>query len=81
MTNEEFPNLVLQHFQKVSEKLDSVDRRQTKLELLIETEVAEITQALFEANQVQEERYKHVMERPDSIEIDTGYLVSRVATL
>ena len=48
MTNDEFQNLVLQHFQKVYEKLDSVENRltsvenrQTKLETKIETDIAE----------------------------------------
>ena len=32
MTNDEFQNLVLQHFQKVYEKLDSVENRLTSVE-------------------------------------------------
>lgn len=48
MTNEEFQNLVLQHFQKVYEKLESVNDRiidveksQLKLETKIETDITE----------------------------------------
>lgn len=88
MTNDEFQSLVLQHFQKVYEKLDSIDKRQTKLETKIETDIAEKIHVLFEANQVQEERHNLVMERLNNmderlngIEIDTGYLVARVARL
>ena len=92
MTNEEFQGLVLQQFNKVFEKLDSLETRltsvekvQLRLETRIENEVIDNIRALSDGfdlrgNQI-ENLKKHLDERFDSIEIDTGYLVSRVARL
>lgn len=99
MDNEKFQELVLQQFDKVFEKLGSVDNRldsmesrmesvkkgQLRLESRMESEVINKIGALFDGHSLRGEQIenlkKHFDERFDSIEIDTGYLVSRVARL
>lgn len=95
MDNERFQELVLQqlkvltegqsnmenHLEKLEHKTDRIDSGLLKLETRIENEVIEKVRALFDARQVQEDKLGHISEKLDSIEIDTGYLVSRVARL
>jgi len=52
-----------------------------KLELRMENEVIEKIHALFDAREVTNDNFVKIMEKLDSIEIDTGYLVSRVSRL
>ncbi|MEW6698651.1 MAG: hypothetical protein AB1341_15145 [Bacillota bacterium] len=92
MTNEEFQNIMIQQFNKVFEKLDTMETRltslekgQLRLETRMENEIVEKIRGLsdgfeFRGDQI-ENLKKHIDERLDSIEIDTGYLVSRVARL
>lgn len=46
----------------------------------MENEVIKI-HALFDVREVHEDNFKQITEKFDSIEIDTGYLVARVARL
>ncbi|SFH22166.1 hypothetical protein SAMN05660649_04317 [Desulfotomaculum arcticum] len=71
MTNEEFQTLVLQHFQKVYEKLDSVDKRQIKLENVvtrIETDHGEKLSILLDGHEQKTQILDRHTEQLDRIE-------------
>ncbi|KJS02633.1 MAG: hypothetical protein VR68_02615 [Peptococcaceae bacterium BRH_c4a] len=64
---------------------DRLENKVDKLEIRMESEVIEKIRTLFDGyshrgDQI-ERLQKHIDQRFDSIEIDTGYLVSRVARL
>lgn len=86
MDNLKFQELVLQQFQAITGELKSLkdgqqrlDSKVDKLELRMESEVIDKIRVLFDADKVREEKVDQVIEKLDSIEIDTGYLVARVA--
>lgn len=92
MNNKEFQSIMVQQFDKVFKKLESMENRlsslekgQTRLETSIENEVLEKIHAISDSFKLRgdqiESLNKQLNERLDSIEIDTGYLVSRVARL
>ena len=92
MDNEKFQVLVLQQFEKVFDKLSSMENRlesvekgQLRLESRIESEVIEKIGALFDGHSLRGEQIeshrKHLNERLENIETDTGYLVSKVARM
>lgn len=92
MTNEEFQALVLQQLKVVADsqsriesRMDSLETKVDKLELSIENEVTDKVRALFDGHKLRgdqiENLQKHLDQRLDSIDIDTGYLVARVARL
>lgn len=95
MDNESFQESVLQQLKTLNEgqssmenrlenlehKTDRIDSGLLKLETRIENEVIDKVRALFDARQIQEDKLGQITEKLDSIEIDTGYLVSRVARL
>lgn len=95
MDNNKFQELVLQQFQAIANELKSLNDGQSriesrmdrleskvdKLELRIESEVIDKVRILFDADKVREEKLSQVVEKLDSIEIDTGYLVARVSRL
>ena len=92
MDNEKFQEIVLRQFQAIADELkglkDGQQRLETKvdkLELRIENEVIDKVSALFDGYTLRGDQIdnlqKHLDQRMDSIDIDTGYLVSRVARL
>ena len=95
MDNNKFQELVLQQFQAIANELKSLNDGQSriesrmdrleskvdKLELRIESEVIDKVRILFDADKVREEKLSQVVEKLDSIEIDTGYLVAKVSRL
>lgn len=92
MDNEKFQEIVLRQFQAIADELkdlkDGQQRLETKvdkLELRIENEVINKVSALFDGYTLRGDQIdnlqKHLDQRMDSIDIDTGYLVSRVARL
>ena len=52
-----------------------------KLELRMENEVIDKIRTLFDADKIREDKLNQIVDKLESIEIDTGYLVSRVARL
>ncbi|SFH30092.1 hypothetical protein SAMN05660649_04665 [Desulfotomaculum arcticum] len=92
MTNEEFQSLVLKQLHSLTEgqsriesRMNKLESKVDKLELSVETEVIDKIRVLFDGYSLRGDQIdklqKHIDERLDSIEIDTGYLVSRVARL
>ena len=92
MDDEKFQEIVLRQFQAIADELkdlkDGQQRLETKvdkLELRIENEVINKVSALFDGYTLRGDQIdnlqKHLDQRMDSIDIDTGYLVSRVARL
>ena len=84
--------LIIKTLQKHSSQLDELQKNQVrsdtkvdKLEARMESEVIDKINILFDGYSLRgdqiENLQKHLDERLDSIEIDTGYLVSRVARL
>jgi len=71
--------------QKLESRMESLETGQRKHEARMESEVIEKIGALFDGYTLRgdqiENLQKHFDQRLDSIEIDTGYLVSRVARL
>lgn len=66
---------------RIENRMDRLETKVDKLELRIENEVIDKIRILFDADKVREEKLSQVVEKLDSIEIDTGYLVSRVSRL
>lgn len=62
-------------------RMDSLDKGQLCLETRIENEVIDKIRGLYDFREVTNDQVTKVMDKLDSIEIDTGYLVSRVARL
>lgn len=88
MDNDKFQELVLQQFSKVFEKIDSMDSRlkavergQLRFETRMENEVIDKIKILFDADKARNDKLNQVIDKLHSIEIDTGYLVSKVARL
>lgn len=88
MDNEKFQDLVLQQFQTIADELknlkmgqERLESKTDKLEIRMENEVIDKIRVLFDADKVREEKLNQVIEKLDSIEIDTGYLVARVSRL
>ena len=88
----ESQQLIIKTLQKHSFQLDELQKNQVrsdaksdKLETRMETEVIDKISILFDGYSLRgdqiENLQKHMDERFDSIEIDTGYLVSRVSRL
>ena len=76
----------LEHrMENLENKTDRIDSGLLKLESRIENEVIDKISALFNGHGLRGDQFvslkKHIDERLDSIEIDTGYLVSKVARL
>ena len=71
--------------QKLEARMDSLEKGQIRLEARMESEVIEKIGALFDSYNLRgdqiEDLQKHLDQRFDSIEIDTRYLVSRVARI
>jgi len=71
--------------QKIETRMESLETSQRKIETRMESEVIEKIGALFNGYSLRGEQIenlqKHLDQRLDSIETDTGYLVSRVARL
>ena len=71
--------------ENLEHKTDRIDSCLLKLESRIENEVIDKISALFNGHGLRGDQFvslkKHIDERLDSIEIDTGYLVSKVARL
>ena len=61
--------------------VSDLNKGQLRLETRMENEVIEKIGALFDTREVTNDNFAKIMEKLDSIEIDTGYLVSRVARL
>jgi len=74
-------DIIASQVAELNSKVRNLESGQRQLETRLENEVIEKIQILFEANQLQDERYGKVMDKLESIEIDTGYLVSKVARL
>ena len=62
-------------------RMDRLETKLDKLEVRIENEVIDKIRVLFDADKLREEKLNQVIERLDTIEIDTGYLVARVSRL
>lgn len=72
---------VHQELQELRQGQDRLESKVDKLELRMDNEVIEKINALFDVGEVTNDNFVKVMEKLDSIEIDTCYLVSRVAHL
>ena len=92
MTNEQFQELVINQLKTLTgevktltNEVKEIKSNQHKLEVRIENEVIDKIGILFDGHSLRgdqiENLKKHIDERLDSIEIDTGYLVSRVSRL
>jgi len=82
---EQGQQVVNQELQELRQGQDKLDSKVTRLEIRMENEVIDKVRVLFDGfalrgNQI-DNLQKHVDERLDSIEIDTNYLVARVARL
>lgn len=70
---------------RLEDRMESLEKGQIRLETRMESEVIEKIGALFDGYTLRgdqiENLQKHLDQRLDSIEIDTGYLVSRVSRL
>ena len=70
---------------KLENRMESLETGQRKIEARMESEIIEKIGALFNGYSLRGEQIenlqKHLDQRLDSIETDTGYLVSRVARL
>gem|GEM_PF-1720273 len=80
-TNGEFQNAVLQQLKNITEEQKALRKDLNRLELRMENEVIDKVRILFDAREIQDQRLERIDDRMQSIEIDTGYLVSRVARL
>ncbi|MFA4884763.1 MAG: hypothetical protein WC601_03105 [Desulfotomaculaceae bacterium] len=74
-------NPVRQELQELRQGQEKLGNKADKLEIRMENEVIDKIRVLFDADKVREEKLNQVVEKLDSIEIDTGYLVSRVSRL
>jgi predicted nuclease with TOPRIM domain len=76
---------VRQELQELKHGQERLESKVDKLELRMENEVIEKVRALFDGFTLRGEQIenlqKHLDQRLDSIEINTGYLVSKVARL
>lgn len=85
MTNEEKILNMLQSIQgdvkNMKIDIGKVYTKIDKLELRMENEIVDRLHALFDDRQVQHGKLQCLEDRLESIEIDTGYLVSRVSSL
>lgn len=92
MENDKFQELVLQHFQFITDELNNLkggqqrlESKVDKIELRMESEIIDKIKDLFDGYNLRgdqiENLQKHLDERLDSIELDAGYLVSRVSRL
>ncbi|MEW6697489.1 MAG: hypothetical protein ACOY35_08270 [Bacillota bacterium] len=70
-----------QLIQELKADIQKVESKVEKLELRIENEVADKIRGLYDFREVNNDQFTKVIEKLESIEIDTGYLVSRVARL
>lgn len=61
--------------------ISELKKGQLRLETRLESEVIDKLRALFDDRELQNNRLDRIDEKLDSIEIDTGYLVSRVSRL
>lgn len=67
--------------QELKADIQKVDSKVEKLELRMENEVADKIRGLYNFREVNNDQFTKVVEKLESIEIDKGYLVSRVARL
>ena len=74
-------NPVRQELQELRQGQERLGNKVDKIEIRMENEVIDKIRVLFDADKVREEKLNQVVEKLDSIEIDTGYLVSRVSRL
>jgi len=81
MNNEKFQELVLQQFNRINERLDSLENRQHRMETRMENEVIDKIKALFDDREVKNDRFDRIEDRLGSIENDTRYLVAKVVRL
>lgn len=92
MTNEDFQALILQQLKVLTEgqsriesRMDKLETKVDKLDLRTENEVIDKVRVLFDGYTLRGDQIeylqKHLDQRLDSIEVDTGYLVARVARL
>ncbi|MCL6557698.1 MAG: hypothetical protein K6U74_02630 [Firmicutes bacterium] len=68
MTNEEFQNLVIQQFNKINERIDSLERGQLRLETRIENEVIEKIRGLYDFRETQNDVNNRVLTALERIE-------------
>jgi len=74
-------NPVRQELQELRHGQERLGNKVDKLEIRMENEVIDKIRVIFDTDKVREEKLNQVIEKLDSIEIDTGYLVSRVYRL
>lgn len=67
--------------QELKADIQKAESKVEKLELRIENDVADKLRGLYDFREVNNDQFTKVIEKLESIEIDTGYLVSRVARL
>lgn len=88
MESEKFQELVLQQLQALTEgqtrlenRLDSLEKKQLKIESRLENEAIDKLKALFDTRMVQNDRFDRLEDKLDDISIDTRYLVARIVQL
>lgn len=79
--NEKFQVLVLEQLKALTEGQVKLEATLLKLETNIENEVIDKIRGLYDDREVQNERFDRIEEKLGSIEVDTGYLVAKVAKL
>lgn len=85
MENDKFQELVLHELKNLKVGQQRLESKVDRIELRMESEIIDKIQALFDGYNLRgdqiENLKKHLDERLDSIELDAGYLVSRVSRL
>lgn len=86
MNNEEFQATLLDQLQLLAEGQRSLALEQkeirkdlTRLEAKMENDVINKVRALFDANQVQDDRYDHVLEKLSDMDDKLDYMLLKVA--
>lgn len=81
MDNEKFQELVLEQLKSLTDGQKELKKDVIRIETRMENEVIDKIRALFDDRDLQNARLNRIENKVESIGIDTGYLVARVARL
>ncbi|MBM7855054.1 chromosome segregation ATPase [Desulfohalotomaculum tongense] len=62
-------------------RIEAVEKNQLRLESRIENQVIEKIRGLYDDREIQNVRFERIESKLDNVEINTGYLVAKVARL
>ena len=78
MENDKFQELIMQQFNKVFEKLESLEKGQRKIESRMENEVIYKLGALFDAREVQNDRHNQILEMLSEMDDELDYALLKL---